>query len=75
MCFSGARRACPEFCFTGEEIKKFLGKLRIATKLPLAHSSQDSAMREEKFNRALSKIIKDVSVLLQRPDDISTSDL
>jgi len=55
MCFSGTSRACPEFCFT-EEIKKFVGKLIIATKHLLAHASQDSGRREEKFNRALSKI-------------------
>jgi hypothetical protein len=56
MCFSGTSRACPEFCFTEEEIKKFVGKLRIATKHLLGHASQDSGRREEKFNRALSKI-------------------
>ncbi len=56
MCFSGTGRACPKFCFTEEEIKKFVGKLRIATKHLLAHASQDSGRREEKFNRALSKI-------------------
>jgi hypothetical protein len=27
MCFSGTNRACPEFCFTEEEIKQFVGKL------------------------------------------------
>jgi hypothetical protein len=55
MCFSGTNRACPEFCFTEEEIKQFVGKLIIATKHLLAHASH-SGRREEKFNRALSKI-------------------
>jgi hypothetical protein len=56
MCFSGTNRACPEFCFTEEETKQFVCKLIIATKHLLAHASQDSGRREEKFNRALSEI-------------------
>jgi hypothetical protein len=45
MCFS---RACPEFSFTEEDIKKFVGKLKIATKRLVAYALYDSGSGEEK---------------------------
>jgi hypothetical protein len=51
MCFCGTSRACPEFCFTEEDIKKFVSKLKIVTKRLFAYASNDSDRDEDKFNQ------------------------
>jgi len=47
MCNCGMSRAYPEFYFTEEDIKKFVGKLKIATKRLFAYA----AIGKEKLNQ------------------------
>jgi hypothetical protein len=47
-------RAYPEFYFTEEDIKKFVSKLKAATKRLFTYASRDSISREEKLNQAFS---------------------
>jgi hypothetical protein len=47
-------RAYPEFSFTEEDIKKFVSKLKTATKLLLEYAFHDSGSVEEKLNQSLS---------------------
>jgi hypothetical protein len=54
MCFCGTSRACPEFSFTEEDIKKFVGKLKIATTRLFAYAPNAPDREEKKLNRALS---------------------
>jgi hypothetical protein len=56
MCFCGTSRACPEFSFTEEDIKKFVCKLKIATKRLVAYAFHDSGSGEEKLNQNLGNI-------------------
>jgi hypothetical protein len=48
VCFCRTSRAYPEFSFTEEDIKKFVGKLKIATKRLVACALYDSGGGEEK---------------------------
>jgi hypothetical protein len=64
MCFSGTSRACPEFCFTEEEIKKFVGKLRIATKQLLGMLLRILVGEKRSLTGHYLKLIKDICVLL-----------
>jgi hypothetical protein len=56
MCLCGTSRACPEFSFTEEDIKKFVAKVKIATKRLLRYAFHDSGSGEDKLNQALSNI-------------------
>ena len=47
MCYCGMSRAYPEFYFTEEDIKKFVCKLKIATKRLFAYAAPGN----EKFNQ------------------------
>jgi Ran GTPase-activating protein (RanGAP) involved in mRNA processing and transport len=56
MRFCGTSRACPDFSSTEEDIKKFVSKLKIATKRVFVHASRNSIGVEEKLNQALSNV-------------------
>jgi len=47
-------RAYPEFYFTEEDIKKFVSKLKTATKRLIAYAFHDSGRGEEKLSQSLS---------------------
>jgi hypothetical protein len=55
MCFCGTSRACPDFSFTEEDIKKFVGKLKISAKRLFVYAFHDSDSGEEKLMHANSK--------------------
>ena len=55
MCFCGTSRACPEFSFTEEDLKKFVGKLKISTKRLLEYAFHDSDRVEDKLKHIYSK--------------------
>jgi len=56
MCFCGTSRACPEISFTEEDIRKFVGKLKIATKRLFTYAFHDFGSGEDKLNQALGNI-------------------
>jgi hypothetical protein len=49
-------RAYPEFYLTEEDIKKFVSKLKAATKRLFEYASNDLTRREKKFGQTISDI-------------------
>lgn len=56
MCNCGMSRAYPEFYLTEEDIKKFVSKLKAATKRLFEYASNDLASKEKKFGQTISDI-------------------
>ena len=56
MCSCGMSRAYPEFYLTEEDIKKFVSKLKAASKRLFEYASNDLANREKKLGQTISDI-------------------